>query len=201
MYNYQVGEILVATWSEDGTRHAAARVLENSIRLVKARVKAEGEKKATLVEQRTGKLQLLTYPSGEPPREVTLNPAENPDLVKLTGPRGWVYVLAAPNEKERVTCEGVIARAEEARKAEEAKPKRVVPEAFKERRFRSTGGGIAAKILELIQRKGGATVADLRAVSPQSAMSTVGVLRKQGHQITLTARDVSGLRRYVIEKI
>jgi hypothetical protein len=176
---YPEGSLYVASWDDFGMRHAPAKVLRD--RLGKA-----------------GSLEIALYPHLEPPREVALK--LDAATHRLIGPRETEYVLAEPNSKERESCERVLARAEEVRRAEAAKPKRAVPEAFKRATAARKGTGAAHKAIEAMRQGLGATKAQIIALTgwqEPTVRGFVSTMRSKGTKI-MSGQDKAGNLTYRI---
>jgi hypothetical protein len=113
---------------------------------------------------------------------------------KWKGPRETLYDLREPNDKERITANGYLKCAAVAKV--QARGEAFIPGTGTLTKVRA--GGVAARIQELIQRKGGATMKELEQISITSQRSSLAMLKKRGLNITITRRS-DGVKVYEVK--
>lgn len=216
MFSYELNQALVASWYEQGMRHAGAKVNQHSW--------IWNETQESWLQE----MEIILYPALETKRSVKLLGSHD----RWLGPRETYYELREPNAKEKISIELIFSCAEAASNQPKPqrgpKPKPLKPEPPKQvakqqpakesgkpaketrpeqpkrkKAVASKDGtpkvtGIAAKILALLQRKGGATMEQLSEISTTSQRSSMSILRMKGFNITITKRS-DGKRVYEVK--
>jgi hypothetical protein len=129
MTNYKTGQLVVASWYDEGMRHAGARVEANTLHIRRVKVK-KGKKEVEVDDpdkNYDGALQLRVFPWLGFPMDLMLRLEDH----KLLGPREMEYTLTDPTVNDLKAMEFEMQRAEaKAKEREEkaAREPRVLPE-------------------------------------------------------------------------
>lgn len=183
--NFEVGEILIASWYDEGQRSAGARVEANHIKVPEP---PKGKKK--LVEdapEPEGHLQLRLFIPGGFPEPYGLHE----DVVlqlenhRLIGPRRAAYQLTEPSPRDLEFVQKMIAaNVKRLAGAAERNSRRELPAALREanqHRQRASGPSLKDRVLEFITSKSAPVDTEaVRTVAPGSAAAILSTLTREG---------------------